>query len=333
MKSLSVRPLILCVQVVIATFPQARKMSGWCPSSSASSPTRFTNFSASRKSGNLNAFVMWCSSMTLQPSTCFCNEASSSPLSGATPPRHETHVLVARSDITTAILALGGAKADDTDARCGHGVCVGVECGAIGKVSSPRGPVMGSADLQRYRKLLLEKQRELSSALGEAQSRVPAAGGLEGDLIEQANADEEAELQIRLHQTDGRLLRAIEEALARIKQGAYGVCAVCKQPISKARLEAVPWRTTAANAKIASTPPLDTGNIGFEPPTGIGNSNRIVHVEFGQTPFPQTVNSPQRKTVRVILPAINCTTTERAVFSLILLRRKMHIRISCTTSN
>src|SRR5216684_562730 len=35
MKSLSVRPLILCVQVVISTFPQARKMSGWCPSSSA----------------------------------------------------------------------------------------------------------------------------------------------------------------------------------------------------------------------------------------------------------------------------------------------------------
>ena len=192
---------------------------------------------------------------------------------------------------------------------------------------------MGSADLRRYHRLLLKKQRGVSSAPGEAQSRVLAAGGLEGDLIEQANADEEAELQICLHQTDGRLLRAIEEAVVRIRHGNYGVCAVCKQPISKARLEAVPWRTTAANAKIASTPPLDTGNIGLEPPTGIGNSNRIVHVEFGQTPFPQTVNSPQRKTVRVILPAINCTTTERAVFSSILLRRKMHIRISCTTSN
>ncbi len=100
---------------------------------------------------------------------------------------------------------------------------------------------MGPADLRRYHRLLLKKQRGLSSAPGEAQSRVPAAGGLEGDLIEQANADEEAELQIRLHQTDGRLLRAIEEALARIRQGTYGVCEVCKQPISNARLEAVPW--------------------------------------------------------------------------------------------
>ena len=100
---------------------------------------------------------------------------------------------------------------------------------------------MGSVDLPHFRRLLLEKLGELSSALGEAQSRVPAAGGLEGDLIEQANADEEAELQIQLHRTDGRLARAIEEALARIRQGTYGVCEVCKQPISKARLEAVPW--------------------------------------------------------------------------------------------
>ena len=100
---------------------------------------------------------------------------------------------------------------------------------------------MGPTDLQRYKKLLLEKRGELSSALGEALSRVPAAGGLEGDLIDQANADAEAELQIQLHRTDGRLLRAIEEALARIKQGTYGACALCKQPISKARLEAVPW--------------------------------------------------------------------------------------------
>ncbi len=50
-----------------------------------------------------------------------------------------------------------------------------------------------------------------------------AAGGLQGDLIDEANA--EAELQIRLHQTDGRLLRAIEEALGRIRQGTYGIAA------------------------------------------------------------------------------------------------------------
>jgi RNA polymerase-binding transcription factor DksA len=56
-----------------------------------------------------------------------------------------------------------------------------------------------------------------------------------------ANADAEAELQILLHESDGCLLITIEEALARMRQGTYGVCAVCKEPITKARLEAVPW--------------------------------------------------------------------------------------------
>jgi len=100
---------------------------------------------------------------------------------------------------------------------------------------------MDPADLQRYHSLLLKKRHDLWSVLGAAHSRVPAAGGLPGDVIDQANADAEAELQIRLHQTDGRLAWAIEDALARIKQGSYGVCQVCEQPISEVRLEAVPW--------------------------------------------------------------------------------------------
>ncbi len=100
---------------------------------------------------------------------------------------------------------------------------------------------MNARELDRYKRLLLEKQRELLAANGEAATRIPAAGGPQGDLIDQANADFEAELQIRLHQTDDRLLRAIEEALTRIRDGTFGVCAACGQGISKARLEAVPW--------------------------------------------------------------------------------------------
>src|SRR2546426_3242401 len=108
---------------------------------------------------------------------------------------------------------------------------------------------MRQADLQRYKRLVLAKQRQLSSVQEDAGARVPAAGGLEGHLIDQANADAEAELQIRLHQTDGRLLRAIEEALDRMRQGTYGVCVVCKQLISKARLEAVPWTHVCRECK------------------------------------------------------------------------------------
>jgi RNA polymerase-binding protein DksA len=72
-----------------------------------------------------------------------------------------------------------------------------------------------------------------------ASTRVPGDGDPRGD--HKANADAEAELQIRLHHTDSRLLRAIEEALARIERDTYGVCETCRQPIASARLKAVPW--------------------------------------------------------------------------------------------
>jgi DnaK suppressor protein len=107
---------------------------------------------------------------------------------------------------------------------------------------------MNARELDRYKRLLLEKQKGLA-ANGEAGVRVPAAGTPQGDPIDKANADAEAELQIRLHRTDGRLLRAIEEALARIKQETFGVCGACGQHISKARLEAVPWTHLCRDCK------------------------------------------------------------------------------------
>ncbi len=86
---------------------------------------------------------------------------------------------------------------------------------------------MGPRDLQRYKRLLLAKLEELSATRTEPESSVPAAGALEGDLMEQANADAEAELQVRLHKSDAHLLCAIEEALVRIRRGTFGACEVC----------------------------------------------------------------------------------------------------------
>lgn len=99
---------------------------------------------------------------------------------------------------------------------------------------------MNEKDSLRYKRLLLAKLDELSSART-GETLVPGAGGWQGDLVDQANTAAEAELHLHVHKSDANLLRAIEEALARIRRGEFGVCKSCEQPISKARLEAVPW--------------------------------------------------------------------------------------------
>jgi DnaK suppressor protein len=92
---------------------------------------------------------------------------------------------------------------------------------------------MNKRDLDRYKRMLLERRSEMSVTSAEAESPIPAAGGHRGDPVDQASANTEAELQIQLHQTDLRLLRAIEEALARIRLGAFGVCEVLDTSLSR----------------------------------------------------------------------------------------------------
>ena len=111
----------------------------------------------------------------------------------------------------------------------------------------PRDLEMHAKELQRYRRTLVEKRRELLSA--SAGTVIPAAGRVQGDPVEQATAETEAELEIQLHRTDRRLLRAVEEALGRISHRGYGVCETCKRPIARARLETVPWARHCRHCK------------------------------------------------------------------------------------
>ncbi|MGB9506770.1 MAG: TraR/DksA C4-type zinc finger protein, partial [Candidatus Acidiferrum sp.] len=110
-------------------------------------------------------------------------------------------------------------------------------------------PVLNATDTARYKRLLLAKRDELAAAVGGAESLVPPANDTSGDLVDRARADTEAELQIRRRQSHAHLIRAIEDALTRISAGRFGVCEVCKQPISKARLEAVPWTRVCRDCK------------------------------------------------------------------------------------
>ncbi len=107
---------------------------------------------------------------------------------------------------------------------------------------------MNKSDLFRYKNLLLAKQHELTTSKSLAGSISPG-GEPHGDPVDMAADEASATVQMRLKQTDSKLLRAIEDALTRIRQERFGTCEECGQPISKARLEAVPWARYCRDCK------------------------------------------------------------------------------------
>ena len=69
------------------------------------------------------------------------------------------------------------------------------------------------------------------------------------DWIDLAQHAQETEITAHLRQNQFRLLRAIEEALQRIRKGTFGVCTNCGKRIGRARLRAVPWTRLCLGCK------------------------------------------------------------------------------------
>jgi hypothetical protein len=65
---------------------------------------------------------------------------------------------------------------------------------------------------------------------------------------------------------------------------------------------------------ITMIPYADIGKIDFESPTRNADGTWTVRVQSVTTPFPQTVDSPERKTARATFPAVHDTTTESSVY-------------------
>ena len=107
--------------------------------------------------------------------------------------------------------------------------------------------VMNNRNILRYKNRLLSKRQEITTRKTLIDS-IPA-GERGGDPIDRAAHETVAATQIRLDQTTGKLLRAIEHALTRIQHEEFGICAECGQSISKPRLEAVPWTKLCRDCK------------------------------------------------------------------------------------
>lgn len=69
------------------------------------------------------------------------------------------------------------------------------------------------------------------------------------DIAEIASSSSSEVLEIAVAEEDAKELKQIEDALARIKAGQYGVCEQCGQVIKKARLKAIPFATLCVACK------------------------------------------------------------------------------------
>ena len=107
---------------------------------------------------------------------------------------------------------------------------------------------MRPLDLKKYRELLEKKKEELQAS---TPARAPATepGAKSGYWIDQSSQENDLHVRLALKQTDHKLLRAIEDAIHRIDQGAYGICMDCENGIAAARLDAVPWTRVCIDCK------------------------------------------------------------------------------------
>src|SRR3954452_11421355 len=100
-------------------------------------------------------------------------------------------------------------------------------------------------DTSIYKEALIKKRAEILSQGGGGvkpiQTTMGDVNSRQGDLADQASGNNEVHIQLKLKQTDAKILQAIEEALRRIEKGTFGVCRDCGEPIAPARLNAIPW--------------------------------------------------------------------------------------------
>jgi DnaK suppressor protein len=106
------------------------------------------------------------------------------------------------------------------------------------------------AETEQFRELLLAKRAEIlgdvSTLHNEAvtKDREDATSDLSSMPIHMADLgtdNYELEFTLGLIEGERAILREIDEALERIRQGTYGACLATGRPIGKARLKAKPW--------------------------------------------------------------------------------------------
>jgi len=103
--------------------------------------------------------------------------------------------------------------------------------------------------LQNFRVLLDGKLGEL---LSEATKTVTGMTSYEetfADPTDRATLESDRNFTLRIRDRERRLIAKIKEAIERIENGTYGICEMCGEEISEARLKARPVTTLCIDCK------------------------------------------------------------------------------------
>jgi DnaK suppressor protein len=101
------------------------------------------------------------------------------------------------------------------------------------------------------RSLLLKMKEEAFEEVGKVVKSGSDKTGDEpsGDIYDQASNERDRELLLLLGDREREKIRNIDEALARLDEGEYGICEECEEEIPIGRLKAMPFARLCVKCK------------------------------------------------------------------------------------
>ena len=97
-------------------------------------------------------------------------------------------------------------------------------------------------EIEKYRRLLEEKKESLSQEIAKTRNHeVETTEEATQDIADRAVSSYTREFLYSLTDAERGTLVLIDDALARIAEGAIGSCVNCSAAVSERRLTAVPW--------------------------------------------------------------------------------------------
>jgi RNA polymerase-binding protein DksA len=101
-------------------------------------------------------------------------------------------------------------------------------------------------ELELFRDALLAKRREIVGDMSSMEREALRSSGsnlsnLPLHMADMGTDNYEQEFTLGLMEKDRKLLRDLNDGLAKIQNGTFGICEGTGKPITRARLEAQPW--------------------------------------------------------------------------------------------